>query len=214
MSTSQYTHPLPLNRATLRRRREVFSPKLGRRASLGSDDAWSCWLTLEANPLVLRFCERPARVAGSHSAMIDFWVQLKGERHGEFWWIQRDGAQAHESSAGRPASSRALPLQLHERRVRQITAEAIASWAVPLGNWAQIVPYLVSFRGCRDPLLEQSIAVLLSRAVSLDGVIGHFAHHAASQVQAALFQLVADGRVLCPDLATSPLSGATRFRRA
>jgi hypothetical protein len=213
MSTSPYTHPLPLPKAALRRRLEVFSPKLGRRASLGSYDAWRCWLALEANPLVVRFCERPARVAGSSSALLDFWVQLKGDRDGEFWWIQRDAQRAQESSSGQSASSDALPQRLHEYRVRQITSELIASWAVPLANWAQILPYLVSFRGCRDPLLEQSIVVLLSRFVSLDDVIGRFPRHAASQVQAALFQLVANGRVLCPDLAASPLSGATLFRR-
>lgn len=213
MSISPYTHPLALPRAALRRRLEVFSTKLGRRASLGSYDAWRCWVALEANPAVERFCERPARVSGANSALIDFWVKLKGDRDGEFWMIERGAADGTESPIDPSGSADPLPQRLHARPVRLITRALIASWSVPLGNWSQILPYLVSFRGHRDPLLEQSIVVLLSRFVALDDILGHFPHHTASQVQAALFGLVANGRVLSPDLAMAPLDGATRFRR-
>ena len=48
-------------RAGWRRRIEVFSPKLERRLSLGSRDAWRLWLVLEANPTVASFCERGGR---------------------------------------------------------------------------------------------------------------------------------------------------------
>ena len=52
MARSTYTQPLPLPAAGWRRRLEVFSPKLARRLSLGSYDAWRCWIALEANPAV------------------------------------------------------------------------------------------------------------------------------------------------------------------
>jgi len=55
--------------------------------SLGSYDAWRCWIALEANPQVTSFCERPSRMAGRNSAMIDFWVQLRGTAAAEFWLL-------------------------------------------------------------------------------------------------------------------------------
>lgn len=68
-----YTRPLPFSRPSGRRRIEVFSPKIGRRLSLGSYDASRTWLVIEANPLIVTFCERPTYVGGSRGPVIDFW---------------------------------------------------------------------------------------------------------------------------------------------
>ncbi|GAB7542902.1 hypothetical protein CS8_025710 [Cupriavidus sp. 8B] len=51
-----------------------FSPKVGRRLSLGSYETYRTWLMIEANPAIETFTERPARVGGTRSAVIDFWV--------------------------------------------------------------------------------------------------------------------------------------------
>lgn len=212
MSAAAYCQPLPLPQASWRRRLEVFSPKLDRRLSLGSYQAWRCWVALEANPAVTSFCERPARVAGKNSAQIDFWVQLHADTRGEFWLL--DDGRDDATQQGPPANKQASPpRQLHERPVRLITAEILASWDIPVANWAQILPYLVSFRRYRDALLEQSLVVHLARFTNLDELIAAFSDHDTSLVQASLFGLLASGRVRSPDIATAPLSGATRFRR-
>jgi hypothetical protein len=145
-------------------------------------------------------------VAGRGSALIDFWVQLRGQPKGEFWLLVNDSADPDPSGV-------ALPRHLHGRPVRTVTSEIIASWEIPLANWAQIVPFLVSFRAFRQPLLEQSLVVQLARWMNLAELLDHFADHDCSAVQAALFWLLATGRVHSPELATAPLSAATRFRR-
>ncbi len=216
MSAVAYTEPLPLPKAAWRRRLEVFSPKLDRRLSLGSYQAWRCWVALEANPAITRFCERPCRVAGKNSATIDFWVQLNADVFGEFWMLEvLDG----DPGAGVPPSTshaeRApLPKRLHERPVRLLGPELLASWEVPVANWSEILPYLVSYRRYRQPLLEQSVVVRLATNTRLADLLAAFSDHDASEVQAALYWLLASGRVRSPDIAASPLSGATRFRRA
>jgi hypothetical protein len=83
-----------------------------------------------------------------------------------------------------------------------------------VANWAQIVPYLVTWRRFSDPVLAQSIVVYLGQSRTLDDVKERFAEHDGAMTEAALYSLVANGRVLSPDLSTSPLSGSTRFRRA
>jgi hypothetical protein len=213
MSPATYTEPLPLPKASWRRRLEVFSPKLERRLSLGSYPAWRCWVALEANPAITRFCERPARVAGKNSAMLDFWVQLHSNPWGEFWLLEGDVDDGTRAVAGSDDRGLAAPMRLYERPVRVITTAVLASWDIPVTNWAQMLPYLVSFRGYRHALLEQSLVVQLARYVSMDELIAAFAEHDASEVQASLFWLVASGRVRSPDLATAPLGGGTRFRR-
>jgi hypothetical protein len=87
------------------------------------------------------------------------------------------------------------------------------AWAVPIRSWSRIVGHLVSHRRFRDPLLEQKITVYLGRYRRLDEVLKEFEEHDAAGVEAALFALLAGGRIVSADLATAPLSGATRFRR-
>ena len=83
-----------------------------------------------------------------------------------------------------------------------------------MSNWAQIIPYLVTWRRFPDVVLAQSIIVYLGRTHTLDDIVAHFADHDLPMVEAALYSVVADGRVLSPDLTTSPLAGDTRFCRA
>ena len=213
MARSTYTQPLPLPAAGWRRRLEVFSPKLARRLSLGSYNAWRCWIALEANPGVTSFCERPARMPGRNSAMIDFWVQLRATPGAEFWLLWNPHGNADTVGTSPDAASTPAPKRLHDHPVRLIPPETIASWEVPVANWAQIVPVLVSYRRYRRPLLEQSIVVQLAQYTALDELIKHFGHDDPDEVAASLYWLLALGRVRSPDLGTTPLNGATRFRR-
>ncbi|WP_426149147.1 hypothetical protein [Polaromonas sp. DSR2-3-2] len=204
-----YTRPLPFSRPSGRRRIEVFSPKIGRRLSIGSYDASRTWLVIEANPLIATFCERPAYVEGSRGPVIDFWVQLRGAPAGEFWMVQEPPRPSSPNDTAMPEQ----PSHLHCLPVRYISRADLIAWAVPLANWARITPYLVSHRRYRDALLEQKIMVFLNGDEALDSVLAHFQQHDETTVQAALFQLLADGRVISPDLAVEPLDGATRFHR-
>lgn len=83
-----YTRAVPFSRPAGRRRIEVFSPKIGRRLCLGGYDAYRTWLVIEANPLIVTFCERPTYVDGPKGAVIDFWVQPRGAPGGEFWIVE------------------------------------------------------------------------------------------------------------------------------
>ena len=207
MSAIPFT-PLPLPAGASRRRLEVFSPKLARRLSLSNYSQWRCWLMLEANPDIPSFCERPMRVEGRGSPLIDFWVQLRRRPAGEFWWLT-------EADAPVPlASEPAVPAnKVHGLPVRTITPELLMSLQVPLANWAQIVPFLVSYRDHRDALLEQSIVVELGTWTSLGRLLERFSDFQESLVQASVFWLVGTGRVVSEDLAAAPLSRSTRFRR-
>ena len=191
----------------------MFSPKLARRLSLGSYDAWRCWIAIEANPEVTSFCERPSRTAGRNSAMIDFWVQRRGTPGAEFWLLWNPHGDADTVDSSPEAASTPAPKRLHDHPMRLISPEIIASWEVPVDNWAQIVPVLVSYRRYRKPLLEQLIVVQLVQYTALDDLINHFGHDGPDEVAASLYWLLALGRVRSPDLAAERLNGATRFRR-
>ena len=107
-----------------------------------------------------------------------------------------------------------VPVRLHGVPTRQVLQAALRSWEVPITNWGRMLPYITSYRRWRDALLEQSIVVFLANAQPLDAVLARFDDHDTTAVEAALFTLVAQGRVLSPDLALTLLSGRTRFQRS
>ena len=204
-----YTRTVPFPRTAGRRRIEVFSPKIGRRLSLGSYDASRTWLVIEANPDIVTFCERPTYVEGRRGLVIDFWVQLRGAPAGEFRTVEGPPRASSEDDSPSPEQ----PSHLHKLAVRYISRADLIAWAVPLANWAHITPYLVSHRRYRDALLEQQIMAFLLQDESLDSVLAHFSKCDETTLQAALFQLLAEGRVISPDLACEPMDGSTRFHR-
>lgn len=201
-ASKPYTRAVVFSRPAGRRRIEVFSPKLARRLSLGGYDAYRTWLVIEANPRIKAFCERPTYVDGPRGAVIDFWVQLSDDEAGEFWMIE-PATVTH--------TAHVPVVQLHGLNVRHISHADLLSWAIPIANWARITPYLVSHRRYQDRLLAQSIETFLDQPASIDAILKHFAPRDTTTVEAALFSLLAAGRVLSPDLARTPLGGATRF---
>ena len=75
----RFGSPLTTNRPRGARQLEARSPKLGRRVRLFDHLAFSQWIRLEADPAVLTFCERPARISRQpDSCLIDYWVQRAG----------------------------------------------------------------------------------------------------------------------------------------
>ena len=211
-----YTRPLPFVRRASDRRLEVFSPKLGRRLSLTSYAAWQLWLALEANPVASMFCERPAFIDGAPRRTIDFWVRFNRQGGDEFWLLDDAEESADDTASTKAAeqsASDAFPKEVRGTALRLIPRRNLRAWSTPVANWAQLVPYLVTWRRFADPLLAQSIVVYLGQTRTLDDVLEHFTDHDRAMTEAALYSLVANGRVLSPDLATSPLSGSTRFRR-
>lgn len=224
MKSTPYTRAVPFSRPPGRRRIEVFSPKIGRRLSLGGYDVYRTWLVIEANPDILTFCERPTYIHGPRGPAIDFWVQLRGAPLGEFWIVESPSLSASASLSTSPGTSTSLPKvidtpplkrpsHLHDLPVRYLSRADLIAWEIPITNWTRLIPYLVSHRRYKDAVLEQQIMAFLKEGESLDAVVANFGERDEATVQAAVFQLLAQGRVISPDLAVRPLDGATRFQR-
>jgi hypothetical protein len=177
-------------------------------------------LVIEANPDILTFCERPTYIHGPRGPAIDFWVQLRGAPVGEFWIVESASPSASSSPSKSTSSPKAIdtppperPSHLHDLPVRYLSRADLIAWEIPIANWARIVPYLVSHRRYKDALLEQQIMAFLKDDQSLDAVVTHFDERDEATLQASVFQLLGQGRVISPELALRPLGGATRFQR-
>jgi hypothetical protein len=77
MENSLHTaEPVALARPRGAHRFEAFSPKLARRMTFYRRALVELWVLLEADPLVVAFCERPGYIQiDRHKRLADFWVR-------------------------------------------------------------------------------------------------------------------------------------------
>ena len=196
-----YEKPIEIVRRPRQRRIEVYSPKLKRRITFFSWAAHDAWLLLEADPAVKVFCERPAYLEGDKGRLIDFWVS-RG-RHAKFWVV---------SSA--EAEKVAFPKSAHGVSVQILRRADLMAFDRRIENWSHILPYRVSFGRYPDGRLQKDIFNRLEKPHRLERLEATFHPVDVASVRAALFELLATGKVISPDLDSKPLGLTTMFRRA
>jgi hypothetical protein len=197
----RYERAAETKRRPGQRRIEVFSPKIKRRLTLFSWDSHDAWLLLEADSSVRAFCERPAYVDGGAGRVLDFWVDQGGRS--TFWALSSEDSE-----------SESLPKTAHGVTLRVLRRPDMVAFAMRIQNWAQIVPYRVSFvRGC-DRRLQKDICARLEKPHRLERIEAAFHPIDISVVRAALFDSLAEGRVVAPEIDFAPLGLDTVFRRA
>ena len=197
----RYDNAIEFRRRPWQRRIEVYSPKINRRLTLFSRDAHDAWLLLEADPKVRSFCERPAYVAGEAGRLIDFWVD-RG-RHAKFWIL-----------GGAESEADALPSTLHGIAVLVLHRADMIAAEMRIKNWSQIVPYLISFKRHTNRRLQEEVFARVEKPHRLEYLEAAFQPIDVSAVRASLFTLVAEGRVVAPDIDVVPLASTTVFRRS
>jgi hypothetical protein len=196
-----YERAVESKRRPGQRRIEVFSPKIKRRLTLFSWDSHDAWLLLEADPTVQAFCERPAYVEGGAGRVLDFWVDQGG--HSKFWALSSEDWE-----------SESLPKTAHGVTLRVLRRPDMVAYAMRVQNWAQIVPYRVSFVRDSDRRLQKDICARLEKPHRLERIEAAFHPIDISVVRAALFDLLAEGKVVAPEIDFTPLGLDTVFRRS
>jgi hypothetical protein len=178
----------------------VYSPKLKRRVTLFSWAAHDAWLLLESDPAVKVFCERPAYVEGGAGRLIDFWVS-RG-RHAKFWVLW-------PSESEKPA----LPKSVQGVALRVLRRADLMAIDRRIHNWSQILPYRVSFARYPNGRLQKDIFNRLEKPHRLERLEAAFHPLDVATVRASLFELLATGKIIAPDLDSRPLGLMTMFRR-
>jgi hypothetical protein len=164
-------------------------------------DSHDAWILLEADPEVRSFCERPAYVVGEAGRLIDFWVDRR--RQAKFWIL-----------SGGESEADGLPSTLHGIAVRVLHRADMIAAEMRIKNRSQIVPYLISFRRHINRRLQEEIFARVEKPHRLEHIEAAFQPIDVSVVRASLFTLVAEGRVVAPDIDVVLLGPTTVFRRS
>ena len=195
--------PVALARPRGARRFEAFSPKLARRLTLYTRPALEQWILLEANPAVVRFCERPGYVQfDGHQRLADFWVRYVDRQ--ELVILNDSRVDDEIMKAPRELDGKALSI----RRVAPAELVAARIW---IDNWRCMLPCLVANRKLVSPSLLRPIERYLEKPKRLADVEREFSTGDPVLVRAALFSLLHQGRVSAAELHTQPVSLLTSF---
>jgi len=190
----RFSAPLDVPRPRGGRLIEGFSPKLGRLVRLFDHAVVAQWIALEADPSVMTFCERPARVDDkSDSRVIDFWVQ-RGDR--------QEMLLLHDSQAVTNISGNLV----HDIPLRVVPPGELAADAVWVANWQRMLPVITASRcRLRDELVP-SVVKLVTGPMPLSRIEREFAGSDIAVVRGAIFEAVRTGRLGASALRTQPLS--------
>jgi hypothetical protein len=172
---------------------EARSPKLGRLVQHYDHASFQQWVRLEADPSVLTFCERPARIgADPTSPLISYWVSRKQAQ--EFVLLV-DGQ--------RPAD---LPNEHDGKPLRVVTSPELAAAALWIDNWQRMLPVVNCSVNLVTPALKRSILALCNASIALLAVERELAKAQPMLVRTAVFDLLRTGRLAAPCLHTQRLS--------
>ncbi|MEX3973794.1 hypothetical protein [Paraburkholderia caribensis] len=195
--------PVALARPRAAHRFEAFSPKLGRRMTFYRRALLEQWVLLEADPLVITFCERPGYVQmNGHNRLADFWAR----------YVDRDELVILDDIPCEGITTKPdRALDENRLAIRQVVSAELAAARIWIENWQRMLPCLIANRGLMSPTLPQAIARFARQPQRLLDIEREFSTGDPVLVRAAVFDLLHNGRVSAPDLRTQPLSLLTSF---
>jgi hypothetical protein len=186
-----FTAPLETARPRGSRLLEAFSPKLGRRMRLFDYRSFRQWLRLEADPTVLAFCERPARLGPQPDArLVDFWIR----RHdGEAMLLLEPAPEAG-------------PPQVEGVDLRVIPAAELAAAGLWIANWQRMLPVITATWSLVPKALTKAVLKRVHEPTPLSSVERELSRGDPSLVRGAVYDLLRTGRIASASLHVQPLT--------
>jgi hypothetical protein len=187
-----FAAPLETARPRGSRLLEAFSPKLGRRVRLFDHRSFRQWLRLEADPAVLAFCERPARLRAQPDArLVDFWV---GRRDGEAMLLLA------------PRPQEAVPSQVDGVSIHIVPAAELAAAGIWIANWQRMLPVVTATRSLVPKAVTKAVLQRVHEPTPLATVERDLSRGDPSLVRGAIYDLLRTGRIAVASLHVQPLT--------
>lgn len=199
--------PLAIKRPFGKDRYEVWSPKLSRRLTLYSELNLYCWVLIEGNPSIQRFCERPYAIQlfGKKST-VDFWTS--GDVGDQFIFITPDETPSKLEQEIFSQKSFVSWAQDGAIDIKIISKESIRNKNTEICNWSLMIRHLSANHALISEDMSRKIQrmIIAGGEVTLQEILDTLNSDDPVVVKAAAFQLLHCGKAKCRDLASNPLS--------
>lgn len=209
-SSPRFERPSSKARNPKAGRYDAFGPKIHRAITLFGKPALLAWTSLEADAEVDIYCERPL-VIPETSRVVDFWVQKKDSEC--FVILLRQSELAEHGKTSLPQKVQAW-VDASRTTVLLVDPGEHARRIVLLENWGSIIRDLSAFSRYVPRVLPEEVRETIKEHVSLEQLERDFEHQDPVLVRVAVFSLLHQGRVLCPQLEHSEINSTMTFAPA
>lgn len=185
---------------------DVFSPKISRQLVLFGMASVDLWTSLEADPDILTFCERPILIPDTQPRRaVDFWVESKqGE---QLLVLQRSSAPSERDGSVADKAVSAPP-SIDGIAVRYVPVSEFDHNRTRLTNWGWIIRDLAAFSRFVPESLCREVAMSIGSGKSIAQLQADLADFDSSTVRLAVYLLLHRGQAVCRQLATQALEPA------
>lgn len=170
--------------------------------------ALDLWITLEADPDVVMFCERPMLLPDSQPRRaVDFWI--KSKQHEEFLVLQRGSENAGQADDVIASASTTID----GIAVRYIQSDQFDQNRTALTNWGWILRDLAAFsRFVPESICREALASIGS-GKSIEQLQSDLPDFDSATVKLAVYLLLHRGQAVCKQLATHALEPSHLIER-
>jgi hypothetical protein len=186
---------------------DVYSPKLSRQLILFGMSAVDLWTTLEADPAVITFCERPTMLPDTRpQRAVDFWVKLQHSE--EFLVLRRSSAASADATPAPSADTDGEQQAIDGIPVRYVASGHFDQSRIKLANWGWIIRDLAAFSRFVPEPLCRDVAASIGGGKSIAQLQAELSEFDSSTVKLAVYVLLHRGQAVCEQLATQALGPA------
>lgn len=185
-------------------RLDVFSSKANRRMFLFGKPALCQFIDLEVDSHISEICERPLIVPGVRPAkVVDFWAARDGKAT---FYIFLNPARPNSNSSWDKAYAQ-FQQWANEKKadIVEIDPGSFEGRRVRYDNWSVILQHLGGHRALITEELLTRCEEVVSHYPKLSHIENFISDVDAMLVRAAVFKLLAVGRLVCETIDTQPL---------
>lgn len=189
-------------------RYDAFGPKVNRNLTLFRPAALNTWLQLEADPLVLYYCERPVAIPDTApKRVVDFWVAYSARE--ELWLLEPNKANPPSDERERTLPAFSAWATSQRLFVRHVEPMDRCTHMHFLDNWGRIVRTLSANRRYLTTSLLKRVLGCMAEPQSLSSLMELCPDEDPVLIQTATFSLIHTGRLRCVDIDAQPLGPAS-----
>lgn len=191
---------------------DVYSLKAGRRMTLFGKAALCLFIDLESDFEVSAVCERPLVIPDTKpQRIVDFWGMRGGV---PTFYLLTKSSEVWEKEKAKLAYT-----EFHKwvsdckGKLVEVLVDDFDKRRTHYDNWSLVLQHLISHRGQVSDKLVEQCENIMPATWKLRDFENHLRDVDAMLVRAAVFSLLADGKLVCPTIGTLPITHTTEVSR-
>lgn len=207
-SIARFNTPADNSRPYKSHRYDPFGLKIARTVCLYGKAPLNAWITLESNPNVKSYCERPVVVPEVKPRLVvDFWVKFQDRE--ELWVLARARFEEDDNSLKKVAPAFVEWATTNNMAVKVIGGESGGVANIYLDNWGRILRDLAANLRYVTSSMAEQVRQSITTPQSMEAILKRFQDEDPVLVRATAYSLLHKGVIRCTNIEKTFLGPTT-----